>query len=64
MPAVSEKQARFMRMVYARKKGHDVGGPMVGKAAKSMSMDDAHDYMHTAGGKKSKRKGYAKLRPA
>jgi len=47
MPAVSEKQARFMRMVKARQHGHAVGGPAVGKAARSMKTSDVEDFMHT-----------------
>jgi len=49
MPAVSEKQARFMRMVNARQHGHKVGGPKVQKAAKSMKGKDVAHFMHTMG---------------
>lgn len=61
MPADTEKQARFMRMVAARKAGHKVGGPKVQKAAAHMSGEEARKMMHTKGNPKTilgGRKGY------
>lgn len=38
-----------MRMVYARKMGHRVGGPAVAKAARSMTAKQAKEFSHMRG---------------
>lgn len=51
MPAVSEKQRRFMALVYNRKKGKLKGNQVsakVNKASKSMTAAEARDFMKTA----------------
>ena len=49
MPAVSEKQLRFMRMVKARQRGHRVGGASVIRAAREMRPEDVEEFQHRAG---------------
>jgi len=41
------KQKRFMSMVKARKSGHDVGGPKVQEASKSIEMSDVNEGLHS-----------------
>lgn len=52
MPAVSDKQRRFMGMVVAAKEGRGGASPAVQKAAGSMSMADAKDFARKPAGKK------------
>lgn len=44
MPAVSEKQRRFMGAVYAAKKGKKAISKKVAKAAKDMTKKQARDF--------------------
>lgn len=52
MPAKSEKQRRFMGMVYAAKKGGKAASPAVAKAAKSMTKKQAKEFATKKKGKK------------
>ena len=44
MPAESERQRRFMGMVYAAKRGDRAASPEVGRAARGMTRAQARDF--------------------
>ena len=46
VPATSERQANFMKLVKARQHGHRVGGASVRRAAASMKSSDVEHMMH------------------
>lgn len=46
MPAVSERQRRFMGAVRSEQEGHGGGSPEVKRAAREMSRSSVRDFTH------------------
>ena len=55
MPAVSEKQRRFMGFVRAIQKGEAHGSPKAEQAARTMKVSDVREFAHSVKGKGFKR---------